>query len=53
MRHEANDYFAFGHRTGATSRVMTMRQDIFILDHCRKENIDIQSPKQMLILIPH
>ncbi|EHA8552245.1 PfkB family carbohydrate kinase, partial [Salmonella enterica subsp. enterica serovar Corvallis] len=43
---EATIISRLGHRTALMSRVGDDAAGYFILDHCRKENIDIQSLKQ-------
>ncbi len=43
---EATIISRLGHRTALMSRVGNDAAGYFILDHCRKENIDIQSLKQ-------
>ncbi len=43
---EATIISRLGHRTALMSRVGKDAAGQFILDHCRKENIDIQSLKQ-------
>ena len=43
---EATIISRLGHRTALMSRIGKDAAGQFILDHCRKENIDIQSLKQ-------